>query len=68
MKAKTIILTVAALASVLLAGCSDDRYSVSNEHCKPEYWKQLPDNPERAALVEACMTKGQYRAAEPQTF
>jgi outer membrane murein-binding lipoprotein Lpp len=44
MKAKTIILTLAALASVLLAGCSDDRYSVS-------------DNPERAALVEACMTR-----------
>lgn len=57
MKAKTIILTVAALASVLLAGCSDDRYSVSDEHCKPEYWQQLPDNPERAALVEACMTR-----------
>jgi entry exclusion lipoprotein TrbK len=57
MKAKTIILTVAALASVLLSGCSDDRYSVSDEHCKPEYWQQLPDNTERATLIEECMTR-----------
>jgi len=54
MKAKTIILTVVAM---LLTGCSDGRYSVSNEHCKPGYWQQLPDNPERAALIEACMTQ-----------
>jgi len=57
MKAKTIILTVAVLSSVLLASCSDNRYSVSDDHCKPEYWQQLPDNAERAALIEACMTR-----------
>jgi|LSQX01.3.fsa_nt_gb entry exclusion lipoprotein TrbK len=57
MKSKTIILTLTALASVLLAGCSDDRYSVSDEHCKSEYWQQLPDNSDRAALIEACMTR-----------
>ncbi|SDY51214.1 entry exclusion lipoprotein TrbK [Nitrosomonas halophila] len=57
MKSNTIILTLATLTSVLLAGCSDDRYSVTDEHCKPEYWQQLPDNPEREALIEACMTR-----------
>jgi len=57
MKAKTIILTVAALFSMLLTGCSDGRYSVSDEHCKPEYWQKLPDSPKRATLVEECITR-----------
>lgn len=57
MKSKTITLTLAAFVAVFLVGCSDDRYLVSDEHCKPEYWQQLPDNPKRAALIEACMTR-----------
>jgi len=50
-------LSIATLASMLVAGCSVDRYLVSDENCKQEYWQQLPDNLEREALIEACMTR-----------
>lgn len=50
-------LSIVTLASVLLAGCSDDRYLVIDEHCKQEYWQQLPANSGREALIEACMTR-----------
>lgn len=56
MKSRTIILTLTVPGSVLLAECSDDHYSVSHEYCKPEHWQQLPDNSDRVALIEKCMT------------
>jgi len=56
MKAKTIILTAAALATVLLVGCSDDseRYSVNDKHCQQAYWNQLPKNSKLDELVTEC--------------
>jgi len=76
MKTKTSILIVGALASVLLASCSDDRDPLSEaapieptaESCNPDFYKTLPDGERRDNLVAACMTRGTYHMPTPQTF
>lgn len=36
--------------------------------CSPDHWKTLPEGKGRDALVERCMTQGNYQRSEPQTF
>ncbi len=55
---KTIQFFLAFLSlCTFLAGCGEDRYTASDEHCKPEHFRSLPEGEKRDALVEACMTR-----------
>ncbi|MDR6711241.1 entry exclusion lipoprotein TrbK [Pseudomonas hunanensis] len=53
---KTLLLIATA---TLLAACGNDsaNYTVTDEHCQPQHWKTLPDNADREALVEKCMSR-----------
>lgn len=57
MKAKQFSLASLALCTLFLTGCGDDRYTPSDEHCKPEHVRALPKGDKRDALVEACMKR-----------
>jgi entry exclusion lipoprotein TrbK len=57
MNAKHLLLASMSFFVLLLAGCGDDRYTVSDEHCKPEHWRTLPEGEKRDALVEGCMKR-----------
>ncbi|MBV6831290.1 entry exclusion lipoprotein TrbK [Xanthomonas euvesicatoria] len=56
MKAKLLLLASLSL-TLSLVGCGDDRYTASEEHCKPEHVRSLPEGGKRDALVEACMKR-----------
>ena len=57
MKAKQLFLASLSLCTLFLVGCGDDRYTPSDEHCKPEHVRSLPEGDKRDALVEACMKR-----------
>ncbi|WP_080639793.1 entry exclusion lipoprotein TrbK [Xanthomonas arboricola] len=57
MKAKLLFLASLSLCALSLVGCGDDRYTASEEHCKPEHVRSLPEGSKRDALVEACMKR-----------
>lgn len=63
----------AAALALGLVGCKEDAsdttaYEPTSEHCQPDYLKMLPDNKDREALVETCMTGGSYKKSEPKTW
>ena len=71
MTARVRLASLTALVLAALTGCWDkkaDDISPSADTCKPEFYRTLPAGKQRDALVEKCMTQGQYRAPEPQTF
>lgn len=54
MTAKSVIFLTAVLASgFAMAGDVPD-YSVSEEHCTPEYWEKLPDGKKTEDLIDRC--------------
>ncbi|MFJ4347791.1 entry exclusion lipoprotein TrbK [Pseudomonas sp. NPDC089401] len=45
----------AAALALGLAGCKEEfDYSVSDEHCSPEYWEKLPDDVKQKNLIDEC--------------
>ncbi|WP_033728016.1 entry exclusion lipoprotein TrbK [Pseudomonas parafulva] len=70
---KCLIIATALTAVVGISGCKDETldkaaYEVSDEHCKPDYLKSLPENEAREPLLEKCMTRGSYKKSEPKTW
>lgn len=66
-------LVVGVLMGSMLIGCGDDsssgkKYEVSDETCKAEYWKTLPEGKSRDDLVGQCMRRGEYRKSEPKAW
>jgi len=71
MKALIRVALVMVIVPAALTGCWDRTATPiepTAESCSPDFYKTLPAGKQRDNLVEACMTKGQYRAAAPQTF
>lgn len=74
MSLKKFLFVATALTAVAgISGCNDETldkaaYEVSDEHCKPDYLKSLPENEAREPLLEKCMTRGSYSTSKPKTW
>ncbi|MFJ7004904.1 hypothetical protein [Pseudomonas putida] len=51
MTTKSVIFLTAALASGFAMAVGEADYSVSEEHCTPEYWEKLPDGKKTDILI-----------------
>ncbi|MBF8669733.1 entry exclusion lipoprotein TrbK [Pseudomonas putida] len=54
MTTKSVIFLTAALASGFAMAVGEADYSVSEEHCTPEYWEKLPDGKKTEDLIDKC--------------
>ncbi|MCV9918707.1 MULTISPECIES: hypothetical protein [Pseudomonas] len=54
MTTKSVIFLTAALASGFAMAAGEPDYSVSEEHCTPEYWEKLPDGKKTEDLIDKC--------------
>ena len=71
MKTYVRLATLTTLVLPVLTGCWEKKAAEirpSADTCKPDFYRTLPAGKQRDALVEKCMTQGQYRAPAPQTF
>lgn len=74
MSFKTLLFVAAITGSIFgITGCKDKdldkaAYEASDEHCKPDYLKSLPDSEARESLLENCMTRGSYSTSKSKTW
>ncbi|WP_416467283.1 hypothetical protein [Pseudomonas sp. LFS044] len=54
MKLTAFLLISTAILSSSAFAADDLDYSVSEEHCTPEYWEKLPDDSKTDALIDKC--------------
>lgn len=54
MKLSAFLLISTAMLSTPIMAADELDYSVSEEHCTPEYWEKLPDNDKTDDLIDRC--------------
>jgi hypothetical protein len=54
MTTKVALFLTATLASGFAVAAEEADYSVSEEHCTPEYWEKLPDDKKTDELIDKC--------------